>query len=214
MKYIGQIAGRRRLTLECVPDRRSRDSTRQNPAFWSLSAPTVGHVRRAAGTFLRARQSLSTPEPDKLQALCRETAPRFSCRCLRRRLYDRTPPPRRFGRSRCHHPARPIVESEWGSRSPLRFESQGPAERTFESLLTRSFALSDRRCSTIYRRFNMPLELGMALSLRYSGKNQPGAPHRTGSPWFQVGFVHQRFISDLAGFDPPAHDQTLEGVNQ
>jgi hypothetical protein len=22
------------------------------------------------------------------------------------------------------------------------------------------------------------------------------------------GFVHQRFISDLAGFDPPAHDQT------
>jgi hypothetical protein len=22
------------------------------------------------------------------------------------------------------------------------------------------------------------------------------------------GFVHQKFISDLAGFDPPAHDQT------
>jgi hypothetical protein len=26
------------------------------------------------------------------------------------------------------------------------------------------------------------------------------------------GFVHQKFISDLAGFDPPAHDQTPSTV--
>lgn len=59
-------------------------------------------------------------------------------------------------------------------------------------------------------RFNMPLELGMALSLRYMGKNS-GTPHN----WVALvpaGFVHQRFISDLAGFDPPAHDQTPESV--
>ncbi len=55
-------------------------------------------------------------------------------------------------------------------------------------------------------RFNMPLELGMALSLRYQGRIS-GTPHN----WVALvpeGFVHQRFLSDLAGFDPPAHDQT------
>lgn len=55
-------------------------------------------------------------------------------------------------------------------------------------------------------RFNMPLELGIALSLRYQGKTS-GTPHN----WVALvpeGFVHQRFVSDLAGFDPPAHDQT------
>lgn len=55
-------------------------------------------------------------------------------------------------------------------------------------------------------RFNMPLELGMALSNRYQGKVS-GIQHN----WVAlvpVGFVHQKFISDLAGFDPPAHEQT------
>ena len=55
-------------------------------------------------------------------------------------------------------------------------------------------------------RFNMPLELGMALALRYHGKIT-GTPHN----WVALvppGFVHQRFVSDLAGFDPPSHDQT------
>jgi hypothetical protein len=59
-------------------------------------------------------------------------------------------------------------------------------------------------------RFNMPLELGMALSLRYLGRDS-GAPHN----WVALvpaGFVHQRFISDLAGFDPPSHDQTAASV--
>jgi hypothetical protein len=55
-------------------------------------------------------------------------------------------------------------------------------------------------------RFNMPLELGMALSIRYQGK-VGGTPHN----WMALvpsGFVHQKFISDLAGFDPPSHDET------
>lgn len=59
-------------------------------------------------------------------------------------------------------------------------------------------------------RFNMPLELGMALTLRYQGKIS-GAPHN----WVALvppGFVHHRFISDLAGFDPPAHNETPAGV--
>ena len=59
-------------------------------------------------------------------------------------------------------------------------------------------------------RFNMPLELGMALSLRYQGKIT-GIPHN----WVALvpyGFVHQKFISDLAGFDPPSHEQTPTSV--
>lgn len=59
-------------------------------------------------------------------------------------------------------------------------------------------------------RFNMPLELGMALSLRYHGKLS-GTPHN----WTALvppAFVHQKFISDLAGFDPPVHEQTPETV--
>jgi hypothetical protein len=59
-------------------------------------------------------------------------------------------------------------------------------------------------------RFNMPLELGMALSLRYLGRDS-GIRHN----WVALvptGFVHQRFISDLAGFDPPAHDGTAASL--
>ena len=55
-------------------------------------------------------------------------------------------------------------------------------------------------------RFNMPLELGMALSLRFQGSTS-GTPHH----WVALvpeGFVHQKFISDLAGFDLHAHQQT------
>jgi hypothetical protein len=55
-------------------------------------------------------------------------------------------------------------------------------------------------------RFNMPLELGMAVSMRYQGKVS-GIPHN----WVALvppGFVHQKFISDLGGFDPPWHEQT------
>ena len=50
----------------------------------------------------------------------------------------------------------------------------------------------------------------MALSLRYQGK-KTSVPHN----WVALvpgGFVHQKFISDLAGFDPPAHEQTPASV--
>lgn len=54
-------------------------------------------------------------------------------------------------------------------------------------------------------RFNMPLELGMALGMRYLKEGTP-AEHN----WVALvpeHFEHQKFISDLAGFDPPDHDQ-------
>ena len=54
-------------------------------------------------------------------------------------------------------------------------------------------------------RFNMPLELGIAIGMRYL-KEGTLAWHN----WVALvpeKFVHQKFISDLAGFDPPDHDQ-------
>ena len=85
--------------------------------------------------------------------------------------------------------AKGLQESKYSIHDLSRFQAEGPDKLP---------------------RFNMPLELGMALSLRYLGKNS-ATPHN----WVALvptGFVHQKFISDLAGFDPPAHDQTPVGV--
>jgi hypothetical protein len=85
--------------------------------------------------------------------------------------------------------ARGLRESKYSIHDLSRFQGEGPDNIS---------------------RFNMPLELGMALSLRYQGKVS-GISHN----WVAlvpVGFVHQRFISDLAGFDPPPHEQTPASV--
>jgi hypothetical protein len=81
--------------------------------------------------------------------------------------------------------ARGLRESKYSIHDLSRFQGEGPDNLS---------------------RFNMPLELGMALSIRYQGKTS-GTPHN----WVALvpsGFVHQKFISDLAGFDPPVHEQT------
>ncbi len=55
-------------------------------------------------------------------------------------------------------------------------------------------------------RFNMPLELGIAMARRYLGKRVADR-----HDWLvMVPFGHQysRYISDLAGFDPVTHDST------
>jgi len=59
-------------------------------------------------------------------------------------------------------------------------------------------------------RFNMPLELGMAAALRFE-RADSGRPHN----WLALvpeGFAYQRFVSDLAGFDPGRHVQTVDSV--
>lgn len=53
-------------------------------------------------------------------------------------------------------------------------------------------------------RFNMPLELGIALGLR-AIREGTATPHN----WVVLvpqNFVHHKFVSDLAGFDVPDHD--------
>jgi hypothetical protein len=59
-------------------------------------------------------------------------------------------------------------------------------------------------------RFNMPLELGIAMALRYLKRGK-----ESGHDWLLlVPERHQyaRFISDLAGFDPMKHDGTIRTV--
>lgn len=58
-------------------------------------------------------------------------------------------------------------------------------------------------------RFNMPLELGMAMSLHVHPPS--GVSHE----WMVMvpeGHAYQRYISDLAGYDPLTHDGTAEEV--
>lgn len=60
-------------------------------------------------------------------------------------------------------------------------------------------------------RFNMPLELGMSAAFRFEREASKREPHL----WLALvpeGFAYQRFISDLAGFDPARHDSSVKSV--
>jgi hypothetical protein len=59
-------------------------------------------------------------------------------------------------------------------------------------------------------RFNMPLELGIACALRFV-RERSARSHN----WLVLvpeGFAYQKFVSDLSGFDPGRHSQTVESV--
>ena len=59
-----------------------------------------------------------------------------------------------------------------------------------------------------FARFNMPLELGMAMARRFAG---PPPPH----DWLVLvprGHAYLRFASDLAAYDPATHDGSVESV--
>ena len=57
-------------------------------------------------------------------------------------------------------------------------------------------------------RFNMPLELGMAMARRFM---DPASEH----DWLVLvpnGHSYVRFVSDLAAYDPATHDGSVSGV--
>jgi hypothetical protein len=61
-------------------------------------------------------------------------------------------------------------------------------------------------------RFNMPLELGIALAQRYLTR---GTPEQ--HDWLVLvpeGHTYAKVVSDLAGFDPKKHDQKVETITQ
>ena len=57
-------------------------------------------------------------------------------------------------------------------------------------------------------RFNMPLELGMAMAKRFIG----GAGDHDWLVLVPEGHAYGKLISDLAAFDPPRHDGSVEKV--
>jgi hypothetical protein len=84
---------------------------------------------------------------------------------------------------------RGMMESKYSIHDLSRFTGEGP-----ENLA----------------RFNMPLELGIALGIRYMKEGTP-----TRHNWVALvpsNFVHHKFVSDLAGFDVPDHDQQAATV--
>ncbi|MBJ7330972.1 MAG: hypothetical protein JHC95_13825 [Solirubrobacteraceae bacterium] len=58
-------------------------------------------------------------------------------------------------------------------------------------------------------RFNMPLELGMAMALRGSAAGDDAHDWLVLAP---EGHLYAQFVSDLAGFDPSQHDGSPERV--
>jgi hypothetical protein len=59
-----------------------------------------------------------------------------------------------------------------------------------------------------FARFNMPLELGVAMARRFM---DPADEH----DWLALvprGHVYLRFVSDLAAYDPATHDGSVNGV--
>ena len=85
--------------------------------------------------------------------------------------------------------ARGLTASKYSIHDLSRFQGEGP-----ENLA----------------RFNMPLELGLALGIR-SVREGTDKEHN----WLALvpqGFVHHKFISDLAGYDASDHDQQPASV--
>jgi hypothetical protein len=83
--------------------------------------------------------------------------------------------------------------------------------RILEALFSSRYSIHDlSRCqgegSEALARFNMPLELGMALAIR----------HQDGQHDWAVlvpnNHEYLRFVSDLGGFDPLTHDNTVQMV--
>jgi len=87
-------------------------------------------------------------------------------------------------------------------------------ERILEGLMSCRYSVHDL---TRYQgegpenlsRFNMPLELGMAMAMRGA---QPSPGRHDWMVMVPRGHIFREYISDLAGFDPAAHDGSQRGV--
>lgn len=103
----------------------------------------------------------------------------------------------------------PVVAGSSGQSGRPRLE------RILEALNACRYSIHDlSRChgegDENLARFNMPLELGMAMAIR-------GMPAPLGAHEYLVlvpdeHHLHQRYISDLAGLDPQTHDGTARRI--
>jgi len=87
-------------------------------------------------------------------------------------------------------------------------------DRIVNALCASKYSVHDlSRCrgegDSNFARFNMPLELGIAMAQSFSGDKQ--SKH----DWLLLvprGHAYKKFVSDLAGYDPTEHDGTLGTV--
>jgi hypothetical protein len=87
-------------------------------------------------------------------------------------------------------------------------------ERIFQAIYSSAYSIHDlSRCrgegEQVLARFNMPLELGIAMSRRYGGER---AAHHDWLVLVPTEAPYARFVSDLAGFDLPPYDGTEESL--
>lgn len=86
-------------------------------------------------------------------------------------------------------------------------------QRIIQTLRRCKYSIHDlSRCwgegSDNFARFNMPLELGMAMALRFLDID---IEH----DWLVLvpaGHPYQRFVSDLAAYDPASHNGSVDGI--
>lgn len=109
-----------------------------------------------------------------------------------------------------------VVASGFLPRSSIDgIQADGRIDRVLRALNASQYSIHDlSRCvgegPHNLSRFNMPLELGMAMQLRYSQRDRE-EPHE----WFvmtgaQVNY--DQFVSDLKAFDVQSHRETTDGV--
>jgi hypothetical protein len=89
-------------------------------------------------------------------------------------------------------------------------------DRICQALLSSKYSIHDlSRCSgegdENLARFNMPLELGVAMAKRFLARSDAIGDH----DWLVLvpaDHSYVRFVSDLAGFDPKKHSETPESI--
>jgi hypothetical protein len=104
-----------------------------------------------------------------------------------------------------------LREALWRAELLQNQEWLGSPEPFFES----KYSIHDlSRCQGAgdanLARFNMPLELGIAMARRYLARR--AAERHDWLVMVPTGHEYGRFISDLAGFDPVTHDGSERGL--
>lgn len=112
-----------------------------------------------------------------------------------------------------------VVSCDFTPRSALETGtvSEPRMDRITRSIFSSKYSIHDlSRCkgegNEQLARFNMPLELGIAMARRYETRNS-----KDQHDWLLLvpdGHVYLKVISDLAGFDPMKYDGSVDTIIQ